>query len=204
MNYESDSSYYSDEEEMPEEWVECVVDKDYEISNKYPYHIRRKGTKRNIAVRLNKYTGYVQLHLNKKDYYLHRIVALQFIPNNNPEKDQVDHINRIRTDNHISNLRWVNALENNHNRGGIFTPFVYTDEIDEEAIKIEKYGNRKLENYYYDFNLDQFYHKEIDGKYRILNVLRTKDGYDFVHMSDINNVHIKVYVEKFKADYELE
>ena len=130
MNYESDSSYYSEEEESSEEWLECVVDKDYEISNKYPHNIRRKGTKRNIAKTLKK-DGYLHCTLNRQHYAHHRIVALQFIPNDKPDKNEVDHINRIKTDNHISNLRWVDRFENLQNRG-YYTKtcgktFLYTD-----------------------------------------------------------------------------
>ena len=47
---------------------------------------------------------------------VHRIVAETFIPN--PEnKSEVDHINRIRNDNRVENLRWVTRLENAQNRG---------------------------------------------------------------------------------------
>lgn len=59
---------------------------------------------------------YVLLYKNGKALRktLHRIIAKAFIPN--PEnKPQIDHINGIRTDNRIENLRWVTPSENNSN-----------------------------------------------------------------------------------------
>ena len=50
----------------------------------------------------------------RKHYRVHRLVALMFIPN--PEnKPQVDHLNGIRQDNRLENLRWVNNKENMQN-----------------------------------------------------------------------------------------
>ena len=63
--------------------------------------------------------GYLQLWLTCKDgkkrYFMkHRVIAHVFIPN--PEnKPQVDHINTIRTDNRVENLKWVSQSENNKN-----------------------------------------------------------------------------------------
>ena len=53
-------------------------------------------------------------YFEKDKRLLHRIVAETFIPNpfNKPE---VDHINGIRTDNNVCNLRWVTRTENNNN-----------------------------------------------------------------------------------------
>lgn len=58
---------------------------------------------------LNKQTGYYTVCLSKngkeKTFSVHRLVAEAFKPNphNYPT---VDHINRIRTDNRVENLRW--------------------------------------------------------------------------------------------------
>ena len=62
--------------------------------------------------------GYKRVQLmtdeGRKHYRVHRLVALMFIPN--PEnKPQVDHLNGIRQDNRLENLRWVNNKENMQN-----------------------------------------------------------------------------------------
>ena len=58
--------------------------------------------------------GYVYVSLHNKSYTLHRLLALQFIPN--PEnKPCVDHINTIRGDYRLENLRWFTKSENARN-----------------------------------------------------------------------------------------
>jgi hypothetical protein len=60
------------------------------------------------------YNSYVKVKLNDKLISVHRLVAKAFI--DNPEnKSEVDHINTIKDDNRISNLRWVTSTENSNN-----------------------------------------------------------------------------------------
>lgn len=52
----------------------------------------------------------------KKGFRISRLVAIHYIPN--PEnKPEVDHIDRNKTNNHVSNLRWVTRSENQQNTG---------------------------------------------------------------------------------------
>jgi hypothetical protein len=62
--------------------------------------------------------GYMMVGLMKngkeKKYKIHRLVAEHYIPNLN-NYPQVDHINRIKNDNRVENLRWVTNTLNQHN-----------------------------------------------------------------------------------------
>jgi hypothetical protein len=62
-------------------------------------------------------SGYLCLQLGQRGarhtYLVHRLVARAFIPN--PEnKLEVNHIKQPKTNNCVSNLEWVTALENGH------------------------------------------------------------------------------------------
>lgn len=63
--------------------------------------------------------GYIRCNLlcidgKKRDFLAHRVIAHYFIPNPD-NKPEVDHINTIRTDNRIENLRWATSSENSRN-----------------------------------------------------------------------------------------
>ena len=73
-----------------------------------------KGCSREMKSRKEK-SGYMRIELSKNGkknkFQIHRLLALAFIPN--PEnKPYIDHINGIKDDNRLENLRWVTHQEN--------------------------------------------------------------------------------------------
>ena len=84
------------------------------------YEIDESGTVRNkkgriMKTRLNCY-GYVRINLQqdkvKRTAYVHHLVLRAFYPEINPLGLTVDHIDRNKQNNHISNLRYMTDGEN--------------------------------------------------------------------------------------------
>jgi hypothetical protein len=108
--------YFSVEIEYLEGEIFFVIDgfPNYEISNKGRIYNNETGVLLKPRKDANGYYK-VDLYKNKKKTItIHRLVAIAFIanPKNLPE---VDHINRIKTDNRLENLRWVSSSENRIN-----------------------------------------------------------------------------------------
>lgn len=61
------------------------------------------------------HTGYKRVCINYKSYTVHRLIAETFLENLE-NKTQVDHIDHDKSNNDVSNLRWVTHTENQYNK----------------------------------------------------------------------------------------
>jgi len=98
--------------EATEEWLPVNDYENYEVSSLG--QVRNQKTKRILKAGSN--GGYLTVGLRQdgssKSCSVHRLVALAFIEN--PEnKAQVNHKDKVRSNNTVSNLEWVSPLENN-------------------------------------------------------------------------------------------
>ena len=123
--------------------------------------------------------GYKRINLinddNKiKTMKVHRCVALAYIPNPN-NKPQVDHIDQNKTNNHVSNLRWLTRSENCQN---IKQPQC-DNKLGEKNISIKK---DKGYIYYY-------FQKKINGvkHYKSFKTLEDAISYKNNYLNNINN-----------------
>ena len=173
---------------------------DYEILNQYPFTIRRKDNHRILGL-YDRSKGYPGVLINGKAYFMHRLVALQFIPN--PDNlPIVDHISHDISDYHLSNLRWCSSSTNNRNRRlwkGIVHEF--TDNLPNDAFEIEYYETRNsrryFKDYYYSITEDKFYYDN-EVNYRILPSHLTNSGSEVVCLRDIENKTVSVVIYRFK------
>jgi len=119
-------------EEVEEVWRDLPnYERIYQISNlgrvkskdHFVYYL--EGGKKRSRIQIGRFLklqtslkGYLQVCISKDGTKLntgvHILVALSFIPNNE-NKEQVNHINCIKTDNRVENLEWCTNRENqNH------------------------------------------------------------------------------------------
>ena len=96
------------EELEGEQWKTLFFNANYEVSNLG--RLRNKITK--IIHKGSLRNGYIIVSVNNYNYSLHRLILQTWQPIDNYEEMTVDHINGIRTDNRLENLRWATNEEN--------------------------------------------------------------------------------------------
>lgn len=94
----------------------------WKVIDEYPKYsvstfgrVKNNATGKILAQQISNW-GYCRVSIyagDKKKYIsVHRAVATAFIPNDNPERIQVNHIDCDKHNNNVQNLEWVTPVEN--------------------------------------------------------------------------------------------
>jgi hypothetical protein len=112
---------------MNEEWKNISgYEKFYQVSNLGNVRsiertfVNSRGEKRTLAsgaVKAHENSkGYLKVRLwglsKRKSFYVHRLVGLAFVENIH-NKEQINHIDGVKSNNKVENLEWATASENN-------------------------------------------------------------------------------------------
>ena len=101
-----------------------------------------------IDCKPHKSDGYIYPQINNKRVYLHRIIAAAFLGLDiNDLKIQVDHINGVKHDNRIENLRLVTCQQNHFNRTKA-KGYSWNKQMNKWSAQIHLNGKRKHLGYY--------------------------------------------------------
>lgn len=173
-------------------WKTLIENENYEISCEYPHCVRNKKSKRILKPGVDS-RGYLRIdlyHLGKRvTYKVHRLIVNNLV-SEIPDGMCVDHVNNIRTDNRIENLRIVSCYENSvniNNKGAKFVYFNEEERFDLELINhdgiffnpinkkfyrhIFEWKFRELKLYYKSKNCIEIKYK-VNGKTIAVNVFK--------------------------------
>ena len=143
------------------------------------------------------------MKLDGKNKQYHRVIALQFIPNPDPEHlTEVNHKNHIRNDNRIENLEWISPSANREDR----LPYTqskkrYTDEPPEGCLPIAQYKGFTFIDHYFNQSTEEIL-KKVKDRFQYLNIKDYSTGKQF-SLIDTNKVQhlfgLKSFVKTFQT-----
>jgi len=95
-------------------------------------------------IKTTRVRGYLQTSVCNRCMRVHRLIAETFIPN--PQnKPTVDHINRIRDDNRLCNLRWATHTEQRDNSSQVLNAKNYGVR---SCVDRKAYNNAEAKDWY--------------------------------------------------------
>ena len=172
-------------------WKTLIENENYEICCEYPHCIRNKKSKRILKPYTNS-EGYLQIdlyHSSKRVHYkVHRLIVNNLMERI-PKGLCVDHINNIKTDNRIENLRIVNYSENSVNVKYKGAKFVYFNE--EERLDLELINHDGI--FFNPIN-KKFYRHIFEWKFRELKLYyHSKNSVRIKYQVNGKTIHVNVF-----------
>ena len=186
-------------EDVEQEFKMLKADHRYEISTTEPWNFRRIGKTSCLKQGTNG-GGYLSLTLGRVNgktqvFTVHRLVALQFIDNDDPDnKTQVDHIDRNRFNNSIENLRWVTPKENYKNSirptSHNFQKSEYLNDLPPDSELIDEHNGYEFDRYYYNIWDERIYMETKNGRIKVVKPYLRRDRL-MVTFFDINDKKVQ-------------
>lgn len=137
--------------------------------------------------------GYLYCTLSKNgkrtQHTAHRMVAEAFLECEEPSKYCVDHINTVRTDNRVANLRFVSIKENNNNPLTIKNLRAALNDKNLQSRRIEtmrKRKGKKAPRYVYMYDLEDNFIRMFPTMLDAAKFVNTNNG----------NIHYALYKQK--------
>jgi hypothetical protein len=192
---------------------------EYLIDFNYRYMINKQGEiyscwyKKIMKPHLNE-TGYYCINLSNTDRkhkcFIHRLLAIQYIPNpdNLPE---IDHINRVRTDNRLENLRWCDRYTNANNKSNCIA-LMSEEEQKKREDDIREYKRVWAENdrrakgvpekvFLKDLSEEELKEKELDKKEQIrIRAMERRSNMTDEQRAEYNERQRELYANKQKDE----
>ena len=120
------------------------IEKDYFVTKDGRVFSKRKFSYlTELKLSRGGHKGYLKVRVNKKDMFVHRLVAIAYLENPN-NKETVNHINGIKDDNRLENLEWSTRSENSQHAYDIGLHIPYTGLKDKGNNKFYKEWNNLI------------------------------------------------------------
>jgi hypothetical protein len=130
---------------------------------------------------------------------IHQLVATAFLGDSFGR--DIDHRDRIRTNNHVSNLRYVSRADNCRNRTShMGTIYQFVETLPDNAIQLTEYGTHHFDNLYYH---DGVFYVFTGLEYRILPYITDARAHSiYVQTYDTEHRRAKINIAKYRRSID--